>query len=181
MTLKEYQRIRLVFVFVTAMIFSQTLFYKNYFIPIAFLLVASLIHLYLRRQVKEVLADERDYALGGKSALLAIQIYSWFAVMAMFVFYALRDVNPSYEPIGMTLAYSTMVLMLTYAVIFRYFSNYSFSDKRLLFAFLMLVAFAAMFVVGLRGLSGEDGWICSNGRWVEHGHPSFPAPSAECK
>ncbi len=29
-------------------------------------------------------------------------------------------------------------------------------------------------------LSGEDGWLCEDGEWVEHGHPSSPAPAVLC-
>jgi hypothetical protein len=35
--------------------------------------------------------------------------------------------------------------------------------------------------LGLRLISGEDDWICSDGSWVKHGNPSQPIPSAECK
>jgi hypothetical protein len=52
------------------------------------------------------------------------------------------------------------------------------------FVWVMLVTLLAMFVVvALRVLStgGEDNWICLNGRWVEHGKPSSPMPTAVCK
>jgi len=173
--------VRTVFIIVLAMAFSASMQLGNYLIPIAILLVGSLVSLYLRRSVKEVMADERDWALGGKAALAAMQVYSWVAVVAMFVFYGLKDINPSYEPIGMTLAYSTMVLMLSYAVIYRYYDKFSLTDKKLLYSLFMLLLFGAMFVVSVRALSGEDTWVCENGEWTEHGHPDFPAPRAECK
>ncbi|MFA6394260.1 MAG: Gmad2 immunoglobulin-like domain-containing protein [Patescibacteria group bacterium] len=37
-----------------------------------------------------------------------------------------------------------------------------------------------VFVFGARIFSGEDGWICSEGKWVRHGHPSSPAPDTLC-
>lgn len=181
MTLKQYQKIKLAMVVIISVIFSQAIYFKNYLVPIAVLAVSSLVLLYLRRTVKEIVADERDYAMGGKAALLAIQIYSWLAVVSMFIFYALRDINPAYEPIGMTLAFSTCMLMLTYAVIFRYFDRVSFSDKRLIYSVFVLALFLGLFIAGARIFSGEDDWICQNGQWVEHGHPDFPAPQVECK
>lgn len=181
MTLKEYQRLRIVIVMVLAMAFSQAIILDNYLIPIALLVIGSLALMRLRSGVKEVIADERDWATGGRAALLSIQLYSWVAVGAMFIFYGLRDLNPAYEPIGMTLAFSTTILMLTYAVIFRYFNRFSLTDKKLLYTLFMLVAFVAMFIVGVRALSGEDDWICRDGQWIEHGHPDFPAPANECK
>jgi len=181
MTLEEYKKVRWAFVVVVSVIFSQTIYYKNYFIPIAVLLVASLVHLYLRRQVKEILADERDYALAGRSALMTLQVYSWIAVVAMFIFYALRDINPSYEPIGMALAFSTCLLLLINAFIFHFINRVRFSDKKLIYSALLLALFAALFVAGIRGLSGEDDWICEDGQWVQHGNPDFPAPETLCK
>ncbi len=181
MTLKQYQKVKLISVFLLAIFFSQALQYDNYLIPIAAMIVSALIMLYLRRSVKEVVADERDYALGGKAALLSMQIYSWIAVIAMFVFYGFRDLNPSYESIGMTLAFSTTILLLIYSVIFRYFERISFTDKKLVYSFLVLLMFVIFFIAAVRGLSGEDSWICEQGQWVQHGHPDFPAPEVECK
>jgi uncharacterized membrane protein len=181
MTLKEYQKVRMAFVVLTAIIFSQAVYYKNYFIPITLLLVASLIHLWLRRRVKEVMIDERDRALAGRSALLAIQVYAWLAVLPMFYFYALRDTNPAYEAIGTTLAFSTLILLLVHALVFRYYERVIFSDKKLLYTFLIAFVFVFLFIVSIRALSGEDDWICQNGQWVMHGHPSFPAPTVPCK
>lgn len=181
MTLKTYKLIKLGFVFVLAFIFSQATVYKNYIIPIAAMLVSALILMWLRRRVKGVIADERDYATGGKSALLAIQIYSWIAAISMFVLYALRDINPAYEPIALTLAFSTCILMLIYGVLFRYFSNFKFSDKKTIYSILVLILFIILAIGSLRLFSGEDNWVCKDGSWQKHGQPSFPAPKAECK
>lgn len=32
----------------------------------------------------------------------------------------------------------------------------------------------------MRFFSGEDNWICENGKWIKHGNPSNPPPSKEC-
>jgi len=124
MTLKQYKIIKLVFVFALAFIFSQAIYFKNFLIPIALMIVSSLVLMLLRRRVKGVLADERDYALGGKAALWAIQIYGWLAASGMFVLYSLRDRNVIYEPVAITLAFSSCILMIMYALIFRYLNRY---------------------------------------------------------
>ena len=181
MTLKQYKKVKIFIVIVLAMFFSQALYLKNYYIPIAVLVAASLLMMWLRRQVKEVVADERDYAVAGKAALLAIQIFGWCAAVMMFVFYGLRETNPAFEPIGMTLAYSTCILMLLYSLIFRYYEKIKLTDKKVIYLFVVLVTFFILFVVGARLFSGEDNWICVNGSWQKHGNPSFPAPVSECK
>lgn len=181
MTGKQFKITKLVFTFFLAVAFSQAIILKNYFIPIALLVASFLTLLYLKRKVKDIIADERDYLTGGKAALLTIQIYAWIAVIAMFIFYAARDLNPAYEPIGLTLAYSTCILMLLYGVIFRYYDKVKLSDKKFLFIALILILFLALAVFSIRLFSGEDDWMCQGGQWIKHGQPSFPAPSVQCK
>jgi len=181
MTSKKFQRIKFVFVFVIALTFSQAIILKNFIIPLIVLIASSLILMLLRRQVKEVMADERDYALGGKSALWAIQVYSWTATIFMIVLYSFRDINPFYEPIANTLAFSTCLLMLLYAAIFRYHSNFKFSNKKSIYLVLMVILFLMIFLFSARLFSGEDDYICVNGSWQKHGNPSFPAPNVNCK
>lgn len=181
MTPKQYQRIKLIMVFIIAIIFSQMVFYRNYIIPIAVLVAASLFLLLLKRKVKDVLADERDYQTGGKSALLAMQTYSWFAVIIMLILFSQRDLNPAYEPIAMTLAYSTCFLMLLYGLIFRYYDKFKLSDWKLWYSIFAFLLFVIIVIAGARLFSGEDDWICKDGQWVKHGNPSFAAPSEPCR
>jgi uncharacterized membrane protein len=141
LTLKQYNKIRLIVVFILAFSISQLIAFKNFFIPVVLVLIASLLLFYLRRKVKEVTADERDYATGGKSALLAIQIYSWISVICMFGFFSLSLNNPIYENIAITLAFSVCILMLLYSLIFQYYNKINFFDKRLIYVFTVLVLF----------------------------------------
>lgn len=181
MTLKKYKIIKLVIIALIAAVFAQAIVLKNYLIPIAILVVASLVLMMLRKRVTEIMTDERDRITGGKSALLAIQIYSWIAVISMLILYSLRDLNPSYEAIGTTLAYSTCLLMITYSLIFHFYNKASLKKYKWKYLAIVLVLALLMFIFTLRLFSGEDNWICKNGEWVKHGHPSFPAPQIECK
>lgn len=180
MSIKKYRLIKMAIVVASAMVYSQMFVYKNYIIPIALMVVSALVLMYLRRKVTGVLADERDYATGGKAALLAVQIYSWIAAISMFVLYAFRDINPAYEPIAMTLAFSTCILLLLYSVIFRYYNKVKLGDKKLIYTVIVLILFLIMAVISLRLFSGEDNWVCSDGEWQKHGNPSFAAPTTEC-
>jgi uncharacterized membrane protein len=181
MTLKQYQWLKMAVTVILAIIFSQAIIFKNYLIPIAAVTIAFLILIMAKKKVKGIIADERDYAIGGKAALLTIQVYSWLAVIAMFFLYTRRDLNPAYEPIAITLAYSTCLLMISYGLIFRYYHKITFLDKKRIYTILIVLLFLAMIVFGLRLFSGEDDWLCQNGQWVKHGQPSFPAPAVECR
>ncbi|MEK7218210.1 MAG: SdpI family protein [Patescibacteria group bacterium] len=48
----------------------------------------------------------------------------------------------------------------------------------LLILFCMATAFAV--AVGVRLVSSEDDWICSDGQWVKHGNPRVPQPTTPC-
>lgn len=124
MTLKTYQKIKLVFVFLLAMFFSWAIYLDNFLIPVSVMIASVLILMLLRRQVKEIVADERDWQIAGKAALIAVQAYSWIAAILMFILYSLRSQNNLYEPIALTLAFSTCVLMLAYAFTFRFVAKY---------------------------------------------------------
>ncbi len=130
MTLKTYNKIRLGIVFVTAFIFSQSLVLRNFFIPIMVLGLSAMALFYLRKKVAAVMTDERDYQIGGKSALFTIQATSWVGVIIMFVLYALGDTNPFYQPIAMTLAFSVCILMLIYSIAFKYYSKHNSRDEK---------------------------------------------------
>jgi len=119
-TLKQYNVIRLILVILLAFMFSQAIIFKNFFIPVILLVATSLLLNYLRKQVKEIIADERDYDLARRAAFIAMQIYSWIAVVLMFLFYALSDTNSYYYSVAMTLAFSTCGLMLLQSFIFRF-------------------------------------------------------------
>lgn len=181
MTLKKYHKIRLLVVVVVAMLISQSLVLNNFFIPLVTVVVSSLTLMFLRRRVTEVIADERDYQLGGKSAMLAIQIYSWVAAVIMFILYSLRATNPAFEPVAITLAYSTCLLMATYSLVFKFHDHLKFSKNKVISYFLIAFLIAVATIFTLRLFSGEDNWVCQNGQWVKHGQPSFPAPTSICK
>ncbi len=176
-SLKRYQQIRIGIVILISIIISQSLMVENYFIPIITILIWWLILFLLRNKVKEIIADERDYALWGKSAMLAIKIFSFVATIMIFVFYAMKNINPSYESIAITLAISVCILMLTYSCIFAYMNRKTRFDKRF---FLIAILLGIAIVASLRILSWEDNRVCKNGQRIQHGHPDFPMPDVPC-
>lgn len=181
MTLKTFKRIQMGIAFVLAISFSQAIVFQIWLIPVFLVVVGFLTMLILRRRVTEIIADERDYATGGRAAILSLQIYSWIATICMFILYALKARNPAYEPIAVTLAFSTCILMLLYAAIFKYYNRFKLTDKRWLYTAVIMVLFFFMAIFTLRVFSGEDDWICQGGQWVKHGQPDYPAPVVKCE
>lgn len=147
LTLKQYNTIRLVIVVILAMFMGNMIVLKNYFLPLILIAVTSLLLFSLRKKVKGVLADERDYELGGKSALLTMQIYSWTAVVAMFIFLALSGKNPVYNAIAQTLSFSVCYFMLLYSVIFSYYNKKNFKDKKFVLTAFIFAFFLAVYLI----------------------------------
>lgn len=181
MTLKTYKTIQIIVAVILGITFSRAIAANNMTVPIIATMASILVLLLLRRRVKEMIADERDWSVGGKAAFLSLQIYPWVAVVGMIVLFINRDLNPSYEPIAFTLAFSTCFLMILYSVIFKYHDKFKFSKHKTVYAILGAIIVVLLLVFGIRLLSGEDNWLCKNGAWVKHGQPSFPAPQTECK
>ena len=181
MTQKQFMLTRLVAATVLGIVVAQSMVMKNYVLPIVAVTVIFLSLILLKKKVKGVLADERDYALAGNASRWTITIYSLLACLAMFVFFAFRDINPAYEAIGSTLAYSACFLMILNGLIFRYYQTFMASKNKSVYLIIGGIIILLMLLFGMRVLSGEDNWICQNGQWIKHGQPNFPAPSVTCQ
>jgi len=128
MNLKQYKTLRVIIAAVLGVIISQAIIFNNYLLVIFSVASAMLISLIDRRQVKEIIADERDYQIAGKAARYAMSIFSIAAVFAMFFFLFQKETNPVYEAISFTLAYSVCGLLLFNSGIFYYFDKYEKQD-----------------------------------------------------
>ena len=182
MTLKQFKILKLAIVAALAIIVAVSVSSHNYIIPVIAMATAISLMFYFRRKVKEIIADERDYEIGGRAAGLTIQIYAWLMVATMFLFLGYYDLNPVPEAMTVvaTLAYSTCLLLLLYSMIFRYYNKVAFLEKKFVYVVIGFVVLLFVIVVGLRLLSGEDSWMCQDGQWVKHGEPSVQMPAAEC-
>lgn len=145
-SLKNYQKIRLIFVVIIAFIISQSIVFENYIIPIFVMIIWSLILFFLRSKVTEIIADERDYTLAWKSAIYSIQIFSWVLVISMFIFYYFKNINPVFDIIAQTLGFSICILMLLYSFIFSFLSREWKFDKKLIFYTFFLVFLIWFFI-----------------------------------
>ncbi len=123
MSLQRYNQIRIAIAIILAIAIGQSIAARNYMLPIALIPVASLILLYVRGRLKGVIADERDRVIAGKSALIAMHIYAWFAVAAAFVFFALGETNATFEMAANLLAFSTCALLLVYSMVFYFLAK----------------------------------------------------------
>jgi hypothetical protein len=108
-------------------------------------------------------------------------IFSWISVIAMFVLLYEKALNPIFETVAYILAYSVCSLMLLYSLLFNYYDRISMIRHKNLYVVAGIILLAIFVVAGLRLFTSEDGWICDNGQWVEHGHPETPTPTTICR
>jgi cytochrome b561 len=144
----------------------------------------------LRRQVKTVLADECDYSLAGQSSRYAIAVFSIAMVIAMFALMYFGQTNQKLMDLASIFGYLVCTLMLLNSAIFYFLRSRLKSEQKGLWKstkaalpqIILAVIIAIIFTVGtLRLFSGEDGWVCQDGQWIEHGHPDYPMPHKTCK
>lgn len=180
MSLKQFQVLKLAAVIILGALVGYSVTINSYLIPLISFTLAIVILFWARSLVKEVVADERDYEVGGHAARWAMQIFSWAATIAMFVLLYEKAANPIFETAAYVLGYSVCGLLLLYALLFRYYNRIRLMKNKgyyLVFGLILVIIFI---IAGLRLFTGEDTWICQNGQVVAHGHPSSPAPVDIC-
>jgi uncharacterized membrane protein len=121
MTLQQFKTAKIIIAVTLGIIIGQSVANNNYIVPLMATAVSAIVIYFIRQKVKEVVADERDYEIGGKAARTAMTVFSWIAVIIMFIFYSMRDISPVYEAIALTLSYSVCFLLIIYSLIFKYY------------------------------------------------------------
>jgi len=150
MTSKQFKIIKMIVVVLLASAFSFTYATNNLILGLALLLIGTLTLLFFQKRVDEVMVDEMVYAIGGKAALTAIQIYCWLAVILMLFARSMKQANPLvFSLTANVLAFSTCVLMLIYSATYYFFAKTSWKDPKFIFATILALIFIAFFVVGI--------------------------------
>lgn len=123
MSQKWYNTIKLIIAMLIAIFVSIAVSLHNYYLPLAIALAGAALLYLLRRQVKGVLADERDYALAGTASRYTIFTISIIGLILVFILLDLGQSNSYYQTLGNLLAYFICAMMLINAIIFK-FLNY---------------------------------------------------------
>jgi uncharacterized membrane protein len=98
----------------------------NMFVPLAAVLIGMGILYVCRRQVKEVLTDERNRQIAAKAARVTLAVYGpVMAVVSTVLLVLSRGAYPELEPVGLTLAYSTAAVVVLYDILYYYFERKS--------------------------------------------------------
>jgi len=123
MTKKAFSIYRIIAVIIVTIIVSISINYGNWYLPVISIMASWLFLYTLRRKVKEVIADERDYIIAGKASGLAMKIYISFSVIIGVILYSTGKENEILFNIATTLLYSACFLMIFYAVLFKIYER----------------------------------------------------------
>ncbi len=111
-------------VILAAIIASAIVVELPLYVPVLAIIFALLIAAIMRRQVKEVMADERNQRIQERATSLAYRLYTILGAAASMVLLVLRSNLPEWAFIaGQTLAYSICALMLIHLAFTSYFEK----------------------------------------------------------
>lgn len=137
-SLKTYKIINFLSIFILSFSTSICIVQKNYILPIFLMVIFTLFLFFLKKTVKEVVADERDYEIAGKASLYTIQIFSWILVILMFIFYSFQEKFPFFEFIAILMSWLVCLMLLIYSVIWIYLQKKSFLNFKVILSFIIL-------------------------------------------
>jgi uncharacterized membrane protein len=123
MTKKSFSIYRIVAVSIVTIIVSISVNYGNWYLPVISVMASWLLLYKLRRKIKEVIADERDYIVAGKASGLAMNVYLLVSVIIGIILYSIGRENVALFNIATTLLYSACFLMVLYAVLFKIYER----------------------------------------------------------
>jgi uncharacterized membrane protein len=96
----------------------------NWIVPVVTIIICISIMTFLRRRVKEIVADERTFAVAGKAARLTmlIGIFGMVIIGAIFIFVG-RDSAPELTQLGFTLVYAACAFLVINYIAYYYYNN----------------------------------------------------------
>jgi uncharacterized membrane protein len=183
MTEKQLRFARVIVAAILAVVVSQALIWNNFILGATSVIIASLILFVLRKRVKEIVVDERDYKIAGDTARWTLSIFAIGGWLFSFALITMREVKPAYEIAGFTLSYAICALLFINIIVGLFFRRMddTFPRRKRIAYFIFAFLLALIIVVaGTRLLSGEDDWICKDGGWIKHGNPSSAMPTGPC-
>jgi uncharacterized membrane protein len=127
MTKKRFQIFRLIAVILLGIAIGVSVSAKIAFIPPLAIVIAVVLIQRLYRRVKEVTADERDYHLAGRAALMTYRITTLTMVIIAGSLLAYSTANPSVYRAGYLLLY--IACFMTVVNIFSFLVYQKKGDK----------------------------------------------------
>jgi len=109
---------------ILGVVIGESIKVGNAVIPVIAMIIAMIIIYTLKRNVDEVMEDERIYKIGEKASYLTFKIFlTMIAILGVFLVALSNSGMYSFEKEGYTLLYSTGVLLILYLISYGYYSR----------------------------------------------------------
>ena len=125
MTKSQYRNCRIAIALVLSLIISWSVQSGNGFISAIAVVVASFVLLACRKQVKDVLFDERDLQIVGRSTRVSISIFGIGGAMISLYLMNFEHTNHDYYIIGQTTAFLVCLLLIINNLVYVYYNKTS--------------------------------------------------------
>lgn len=103
---------------------AVSVIFDNWIIPLIGILAGSITLLFVRRNVREIVTDERTYTISGKASRLTLGIAIMGAALAGVILLALsRNGSDTLFQTGIGLAFGACALMIINSLAYNYYSS----------------------------------------------------------
>jgi uncharacterized membrane protein len=123
MNYNQFKKIRVIVAALTAVVMSFAVVLQSWPLAIADVLISMAVMLVAKSQVKNVIADERDYYIAGKAARYTQAIVCIMGAILTFYFMALSK-NPAAEAIGSVLGFCVCSVLMLNSIIVIYLERH---------------------------------------------------------
>ena len=124
MRYKTYRMIQVFNGMVLGFLFGGFATSEYWIIPLAALPISLILMLFLRRLIKEVVADERTQVIAGKAARLTLTTGTMIlAVIGIIMYIFGRDTSQGLQWSGLSLCYAALGLMVFHAMAGIYYKG----------------------------------------------------------
>ncbi|VVB54036.1 Uncharacterised protein [uncultured archaeon] len=117
---KQFKITRIIIAAILSAIVGTSIIHGNTTLPIIAVITAVAIMHILKRQVTDVLVDERIEKVAGKAAQKTLTIWATAMAAISVLLIAYKDVLPQYTQTAYALSYSTCGLLLLYSALYHH-------------------------------------------------------------
>jgi len=119
MTKKTFLVYKIITTIILGTVVGVSVNYDNWYLPVVVMLSALAFLYTLKKRVKEVIADERDYKIAGRASYSAMTVYAIASAVLGIVLFTVGKGNTAMSAAANTLVFSTCFLMLLYSFLFK--------------------------------------------------------------
>jgi uncharacterized membrane protein len=124
MSYKTYRMIQGINGAVLGAIMAISVIIGNWIIPIIAVILSVMLLMVLRRRVKDIIVDERTYAISEKASRLTLQIVAiGMAVTGVFLLAFNHGEDKTLTHVALTLEYATCALLVISYIAYYYYRN----------------------------------------------------------